>query len=155
MRWIGKDDFMKRLITALLTASLVAGSVTIAEARDGDRHRRGDRDRHEHSDRDWRDGDRNWDRGDRRRDRRHFRRWARGDRFYWDRRHDHYVPYYYVDNWSSYRLRRPPRGYRWVRAHDDFLLVALTTGIILEILANNDRYDDRYYDRYDDDYYYR
>jgi Ni/Co efflux regulator RcnB len=41
-----------------------------------------------------------------------------------------------VGNWDYYHLRRPPYGYRWVRADDGFLLVAVSTGIILDMVAH-------------------
>jgi len=44
----------------------------------------------------------------------------------------------YINDWRAYRLRRPPMGYRWVRADNNFLLVALATGLIADIaLANS------------------
>ena len=55
-------------------------------------------------------------------------RWARGYRYG--------GPRYYVSNWDYYHLRRPPYGYRWVRADSDFLLVAVATGVILDIATN-------------------
>lgn len=36
-------------------------------------------------------------------------------------------------NWRYYHLRQPPRGYYWVRAHNDFVLVARSNGIILDL----------------------
>ncbi|MEO8999796.1 MAG: RcnB family protein [Rhodanobacter sp.] len=45
---------------------------------------------------------------------------------------------YVVTDWRSRHLRQPPRGYRYVRSDNgDFLLVAITTGIIASILANH------------------
>jgi len=45
---------------------------------------------------------------------------------------------YVVTDWRSHHLRQPPRGYRYVRSDNgDFLLVAITTGIIASILANH------------------
>jgi Ni/Co efflux regulator RcnB len=45
---------------------------------------------------------------------------------------------YYVTDWSAYRLRPPPRGYRWVRSdNSDFLLIAIATGIITDIVLSN------------------
>ncbi|MEI9965120.1 MAG: RcnB family protein [Caulobacteraceae bacterium] len=41
----------------------------------------------------------------------------------------------FVD-YRSYRLRQPPRGYGWVRNDNQFLLVALTTGLIADAIAN-------------------
>jgi Predicted integral membrane protein len=45
---------------------------------------------------------------------------------------------YVVTDWRSQHLREPPRGYRYVRSDNgDFLLVAITTGVIVSILANH------------------
>jgi Ni/Co efflux regulator RcnB len=44
---------------------------------------------------------------------------------------------YVVDNWSAHGLRRPPRGYQWVQNGSDYVLVAITTGIILELLLGH------------------
>lgn len=43
---------------------------------------------------------------------------------------------YYVQDYGYYGLRAPPRGYRWVYADNNFVLMALTTGLIAEIVAN-------------------
>lgn len=43
---------------------------------------------------------------------------------------------YVVTNWHSEHLRQPPHGYNWVRSDNgDFLLVAVTTGVIASIIA--------------------
>jgi Ni/Co efflux regulator RcnB len=45
-------------------------------------------------------------------------------------------PRYYVEDYRVYHLAPPPRGYRWVRPDDGrFLLVAVTTGVIAQILG--------------------
>jgi Ni/Co efflux regulator RcnB len=41
----------------------------------------------------------------------------------------------YVSNWKQHRLRQPPRGYRWVRHNDQFLLTAVATGLIASAIA--------------------
>lgn len=41
---------------------------------------------------------------------------------------------YYVRDPRYYGLRPAPRGYRWVHANHDILLVALATGIIAEVV---------------------
>lgn len=52
----------------------------------------------------------------------------------WRRGYRYRGPTYVVQNYGYYRLRHPPRGYRWVQAdNNDFLLVALATGIIADI----------------------
>ncbi len=44
---------------------------------------------------------------------------------------------YVVNDWHRDHLREPPRGYHWVRSDNgDFLLVAITTGVIASILAH-------------------
>jgi Ni/Co efflux regulator RcnB len=44
---------------------------------------------------------------------------------------------YVVDDWRGHRLSAPPRGYHWVQTGGDYVLVAITTGIILELLLNH------------------
>ena len=45
-------------------------------------------------------------------------------------------PQYYVQDYRSYRLAPPPRGYRWVRPADDrYLLIQTTTGLISQMLG--------------------
>ncbi|MEO7066233.1 MAG: RcnB family protein [Rhodanobacter sp.] len=45
---------------------------------------------------------------------------------------------YYVTDWRSHRLYAPPRGYRWVRSdNSDFLLVAIATGVIANIILSH------------------
>lgn len=100
-------------------------------------------------------GDRDHDRG--RHERRHDWRDARGHRPVY--RHDngrhegwykqswrrgqrvpvvYLQPRYYVNDYRAYRLPPPPRGYRWVRPHsatDEFLLVAIATGLITQVFG--------------------
>lgn len=51
-------------------------------------------------------------------------RWSRG----------HALPSNYrrnvVRDYNRYHLRTPPRGYHWVRADNDYVLVSITSGII-------------------------
>lgn len=44
---------------------------------------------------------------------------------------------YVVNDYGRYRLRPPPRGYHWVRANDDYILAAIATGLILEVIGGN------------------
>lgn len=53
-----------------------------------------------------------------------------------------YLPYeyrnhgYYVSNWNAYPgLYAPPYGHQWVQVGSDFLLVALATGLIANLLT--------------------
>lgn len=56
----------------------------------------------------------------------------RGERIAPQYRHHNYA----VENWRAYRLPPPPRGYRWIGVGPDFLLVAIATGIIAEVLIH-------------------
>jgi Ni/Co efflux regulator RcnB len=44
------------------------------------------------------------------------------------------APQYVVDDWRGHGLRTPPRGYHWVQTGGDYVLVAIATGVILELL---------------------
>jgi Ni/Co efflux regulator RcnB len=44
---------------------------------------------------------------------------------------------YVVDDWRGHRLSAPPRGYHWVQTGGDYVLAAIATGVILNILLNN------------------
>ena len=54
----------------------------------------------------------------------------RGDRLPWEYRQRTYV----VEDWRGHRLSAPPRGYHWVQAGGDYVLVAIATGVILQLL---------------------
>ncbi|MBW8815439.1 MAG: RcnB family protein [Caulobacterales bacterium] len=51
-----------------------------------------------------------------------------------------YVPgpyrHYYVSDYRYYGLRAPPPGYRWVYADGNFVLMALATGLIADVILN-------------------
>lgn len=68
-----------------------------------------------------------------RQDARSYRQFRRGDRLPSEYRSRQYV----VDDWRGHHLNRPPRGYHWVQSGNDYFLVAITTGIILQLLMNN------------------
>ncbi len=44
---------------------------------------------------------------------------------------------YVVEDWRGHRLSAPPRGYHWVQSGGDYILVAIATGLILQLLLNN------------------
>jgi Ni/Co efflux regulator RcnB len=118
---------MKRILSAALALSLLGGSAALAQPYDQrhDNHRyeqqRYDNHRYEQQRSDHRTD---------RQDRREVRRWARGERLPANYR----VRTYYVD-YRSHHLRRPPHGYQWVRVNNDYMLVALTSGLISQIIA--------------------
>ena len=59
-------------------------------------------------------------------------RWQRGQRF--DQRYA--MNYRVISNPYAYHLRQAPRGYRWVQSGNDAVLLAITSGIIGAVLAN-------------------
>lgn len=44
---------------------------------------------------------------------------------------------YVVSDWKTRHLSAPPRGQHWVRAGNDYLLAAVATGVITQILLSN------------------
>ncbi|MGZ5195112.1 MAG: RcnB family protein [Ramlibacter sp.] len=60
-------------------------------------------------------------------------RYYRGDRLPAEYRGRSYV----VDDWRGHHLSAPPRGYHWVQMGSDYVLVAIATGVILQLLLNN------------------
>lgn len=59
--------------------------------------------------------------------------WRRGGRIPPEYRNRQYV----VSNWRAHHLNAPPRGYQWVQVGGDYVLVAITTGIIAQLLLNH------------------
>ena len=131
---------MKRLLLAASVALLLSSTAAFASPwHGGGGHGHGDHDRAWHGDND--DHHRHGDRNDRWRDNdyhdngRHlgqYKHYRRGERLPVVYLH----PRYYVNDGRADRLAPPPRGYRWVRPADGhFLLVAVTTGIIADMLG--------------------
>ena len=82
-------------------------------------------------------------------DRRDYERRADRDqqRFYYGARSPEfrrggYIPYeyrsrqYYVNDWRGHRLYAPPHGYQWVQVGPDYVLIALATGLIANLILN-------------------
>lgn len=58
--------------------------------------------------------------------------WRRGGRVPTEYRGRNYV----VNDWRGNRLSAPPRGYQWVGVGGDFVLAAIATGLIAQIISN-------------------
>ena len=126
--------------SAIATALAVATLATPA-AFAHDQHRGHDRHYdHRHDRRDHRDDRRDYReyrkdvRQAYRQDQRNYRRWARGQ--YIPR--DYMASRYYINDYRSYRLAPPPRGYAWVRPYqndDTYYMVQLATGLIAQAFA--------------------
>jgi Ni/Co efflux regulator RcnB len=63
------------------------------------------------------------------------RDWHRGDRLPNDYRDRQYV----VDDYRGYGLHQPPRGYHWVGVGGDYVLAAVASGVIAQIVISNSR----------------
>jgi Ni/Co efflux regulator RcnB len=155
-----KEDLMskKNLIVSTLAAALLSVTASSFAQDRGDR----DHDRYSQRDNDRRGdarNDRN-DRGDYRNDHRadgrgddrrgDDRRWDGRDNRRWDGagpRHDlrrggrlpneYRNRQYVVDDWRGHRLRQPPRGYHWVQTGGDYVLAAIATGVITDLIINS------------------
>ena len=57
----------------------------------------------------------------------------RGQRLSQEYRDNRYV----VSDWRARRLSAPPRGQHWVQAGNDYVLAAIATGVITQILLSN------------------
>jgi Ni/Co efflux regulator RcnB len=157
-----KRLIMSLATAAAVAAPLAMAAPTVAAAqprweRYDDRHDRYDRrdDRYERRNdrwddrRDYRRSDRGWDRG-RHNGYYYNNRWYYGpppQAYYgspyyqpgytaW--RRGAYLPPtyrgYVVNDYGRYRLRPPPRGYQWYRVDNDYMLAAITTGLIFDII---------------------
>jgi Ni/Co efflux regulator RcnB len=122
----------RTIICALFAATLSLGSMSSfaqGHGRDdrGDNHdQRGDNRRDDHG------ADRKNDRAD------HYAygargpEWKRGGRVPAQYRSRQYV----VNDWRGHHLSAPPRGQQWVQVGGDYVLVAVATGIITQLLLN-------------------
>ena len=122
---------MKAVMGILLAAALcTGGNVAVAQSWHGDDHGH-DQDHGHDRDDHHRDDHRGYDHD-------HYEhRYGRGPAHHWERGHRYTGPVYVVRDYGHYRLRPPPRGYHWVRDNDNnMLLVAITTGIILDIATH-------------------
>jgi Ni/Co efflux regulator RcnB len=144
----------KAVLCTVLAASLLASQFAIAQGdsslpriyqdqrgnynRDNDRNRRDDSRQQYRNDR----NDRNDNRGNGNNyghDQRNGRgagpdhSFYRGDRLPPQYRSRQYV----VEDWRGHRLSAPPRGYQWVQNGNDYILVAIATGVILNLLLGN------------------
>ena len=134
----------RRILAGALIASLGFSSVSFAQGWDRDGNRDGNRDgrqfrneqRHERADERRAMGNR----GD-------WREHGEQQRYYYgargpEWRRGGYLPHeyrnhqYVVDDWRGHRLSRPPRGYQWVQVGNDYVLAAIATGLIANLILN-------------------
>jgi Ni/Co efflux regulator RcnB len=111
----------------LALAAFTAISLTLSDlacAQDRDREREGDRGRDEHMQRGGQD------RGPGAGPNHEFHR---GERLSSQYHNKNYV----VDDWRNHHLSPPPRGHHWVQIGGDYVLVAIATGIIAQVLLGH------------------
>ena len=148
---------MKVSLIALACTALLGATSAMADGRHGD-NGHGDRDRHgyDHGNghgrdgwrdgRDYRheshDGHHGYDRGRHNGDR-YDHRWNNGPRYGygghgggWHRGGYYRNGGYIVRDYGSYHLRHPGYGYHWIRDGRDYLLVAIATGLIADVVIN-------------------
>lgn len=113
---------MNRLNTLaglLLAAAVAVPAISLAQDRDDHRDDHRSEQRHDDHDRNRGAGpDHNWHKGDRIPD------------SYRDKRYE-------VTDWRAHHLSAPPAGYHWVNVNGDFVLAAVATGVIADLLLNN------------------
>ena len=56
--------------------------------------------------------------------------WVKGSRVPPQYRSQHYV----VNDWRGHRLSSPPRGYQWIQYGGDYLLIAIGSGLIANVV---------------------
>ena len=135
----------KAIVSALVALSMASGGLTFAQG-NSDQNDRGRNEQSQrggqqnHRDDRGRSSARSQDQGRANNDQRPDERGAgpdhafhKGQRLPIEYRSRSYV----VDDWRGHQLNAPPRGYHWVQTGGDYVLVAITTGIILQLLLNH------------------
>ena len=129
----------KTIVCIACAASLGVGALAFAQEGRYDRHDGGDRheqrgDRHEQrGDRhDWREHDRGEAHGDAYSYGARGPQWRRGGRIPDEYRNRQYV----VRVWRDHHLLAPPRGYQWGQVGGDYVLVAVASGVIAQLILN-------------------
>jgi Ni/Co efflux regulator RcnB len=128
-----------KLIASALLALTIAASGSAMAQRGNDHNDRNDR-----NDRGQQQHDNNGHNDGRNDDARKFKRdnsrgggpnhdLRRGQKLNKEYRDNRYV----VSDWKNRHLSAPPRGQHWVRAGNDYVLAAIATGVITQILLSN------------------
>ncbi|WP_303230751.1 RcnB family protein [Comamonas kerstersii] len=47
------------------------------------------------------------------------------------------TPHYVVNDWRGHGLKAPPRGHQWVQYGADYMLVAIATGVIAQLILGH------------------
>ena len=103
---------LKTLAAALLVAAVAVPAISMAQEEKHD-----DRRTEQHMDNRGAGPDHSWHKGD------------RVPAEYRDKRYE-------VSDWKAHNLRQPPSGYHWVNVNGDYVLAAVATGVIADLLLN-------------------
>jgi len=131
----------KTVAAAIMAMIMSTGGSAFAQGKSDRDDHKGNRDDRGHQNQSQRNGHQDWrdNPGHAKQSQRRDERGAgpnhsyhRGDRLPAEYRHRQYV----VNDWRSHRLSAPPRGYHWVQTGGDYVLVAIATGIILQLFLN-------------------
>ena len=124
----------KALVSAIIAMSMTTGGFAFAQG--GDRNDRGRNEQAQRGQQNRPDARGQSNRNDEQRGERGAgpnHDWHKGGRLPAEYRRNMYV----VDDWRGHRLTAPPRGYHWVQSGSDYVLVAIATGVILQLLLNH------------------
>ncbi len=111
---------MKKILLATIAFSMIATPAAFAQPYHGKSH---------HQSQQYKKGPGHY--GSKHQNVRKKQRWSKGQRL--DR--DHRRQVIHSRDYKRYRLYNPPRGHQWVRVGDDYMLVAVTSGIIGAIIG--------------------
>lgn len=121
----------KPVLSVVVILSMALSGLAFAQGRDDN-----DRNDRNHDQRDEQHGDQRYSSNDEHRDERGAgpdHAFHRGERLPPQYHRNQYV----VDDWHGHNLSAPPRGYHWVQTGGDYVLVAIATGVILQLLLNH------------------
>lgn len=137
----------KALIAVAMAFNLAAGTVAVAQGNSNHDRNRGDNQRNDDRGRGHDQRNDRADRSDGRHDNRDFGRshndhmrngrgagpghaYYQGDRYPAEYRNRSY----WVSDWRGHNLSAPPRGYQWVQSGNDYVLIAIASGIIAQLI---------------------
>jgi Ni/Co efflux regulator RcnB len=136
----------KKIIAAIIAVTLSSGGFAIAQDR-GENNDRGRNQQSQRGDQGNRGNQRGQQQQDQRQNQGRSNDQARGGERGAGPNHEYYrggrMPMQYrsnryvVDDWRGHNLSAPPRGYHWVQSGGDYVLVAIATGVIMQLLLNN------------------
>jgi Ni/Co efflux regulator RcnB len=136
----------KLIASALIALSMAASGSAFAQRNDHGNDHNGRNDQSYQRDNERKDSDRH-DNGRYDNDRRDARQYHRDDKRGGGPRHDlrrgqrlnqeYRGNRYVVSDWRARHLSAPPRGHQWVQAGNDYVLAAIATGIIAQVLLSN------------------